>query len=125
MAQSPGNLLQAKKVVTSASSTNATDPLNRTTPRNTIYNFLEACHKGNYAVAAQYLDLTKISAQRRSLEGPELAQSLRMLLDSNPRFEVSKLSDSPEGSLTDGLAQNLETLATFQLNGEPVNLYLE
>ncbi len=125
MAQSLGNLLPANKAATPASSNTAADPLDRTTPRKAIYAFLEACHKGKYAVAAQYLDLTKISAQRRATEGPELAQSLRMLLDSNPRFEVSKLSDSPEGNSADGLVSNLETLATFELNAQPVTLYLE
>ncbi len=124
-AQSLGNLLPANKAAAPASSNAATDPLDRTTPRKAIYAFLEACHKGKYAVAAQYLDLAKISAQRRAIEATELAQSLRTLLDSNPRFEVSKLSDSPEGNSTDGLAPNLETLATFELNGQPVTLYLE
>ncbi len=117
--------MPANKAAASASSNTTTDPLDRTTPRKAIYAFLEACHKGKYAVAAQYLDLTKISAQRRAIEGPELAQSLRMLLDSNPGFEVRKLSDSPEGNSADGLAQNLETLATFELKGQPVTLYLE
>lgn len=124
-AQSLGNLLPSNKAATSASSNTATDPLDRTTPRKAVYAFLEACHKGKYAVAAQYLDLTKISVQRRAIEGPELAESLRMLLDSNPRFEVSRLRDSPEGNSEDGLAPNLETLATFELNGQPVSLYLE
>ncbi len=118
------NLLPAKKTGSSMPTT-AQDPLERTTPRSAIYKFLEACHSGKYAVAAQYLDLTKIGPQRRANEGPELAQSLQKLLDSNTRFEVGKLSDSPEGNSADGLSPNLENLATFELTGEPVNLYLE
>ncbi len=110
---------------TPAAAQSAKDPLDRSTPRKAVYRFLEACHSGKFAIAAQYLDLSKISAQRRPVEGPQLAQSLRTLLDSDPRFEVSRLSDSPEGKSADGLAPNLEELATFELNGAPVTLYLE
>ena len=33
------------------------DPLGRTTPQQSIFNFLEACHARDYAKATYYLDL--------------------------------------------------------------------
>jgi MscS family membrane protein len=66
-----------------------------------------------------------LSAQRHASQGPELARQLGRLLDRDSRFEVGTLSDSPEGSMSDGLTPNLEQLANFELQGEAVVLNLE
>src|ERR1700693_3347842 len=50
----------------------ATDPLNRGTPDGTIFGFLEAAQSGNYAIAAQYLQMGQ--AHRRK-EFPETVRS--------------------------------------------------
>jgi MscS family membrane protein len=123
-AQLPGALVTGDSKP--ASTTPApVDPLGRTTPRSSIHRFLEACHEKKYAVAAQYLDLRRLSAKRRASEGSELAQDLKTLLDRNYRFQLSKLSDSPDGDKNDALAPNIDELATFDLNGETVKLNLE
>ncbi len=124
-AQSLGSLLSSDKGQNSATPTTSSDPLGRTTPHSAIYRFLEACHKGKYDIAARYLNLSKLSAQQRASQGPELARQLGKLLDRNPRFEVRALSDSPEGNSNDGLTANVDQLATFELEGEPVVLNLE
>ncbi len=103
----------------------ATDPLNRTTPRDSIYNFLEACHRGNYLLASQYLDLRKISSGERASRGPELARELGELLDRDPNFEVEQLSKKPEGNTEDELSPDLDNLATFQSNGQGVSLQMQ
>jgi hypothetical protein len=109
-----------------ASSTPASvDPLGRTTPRSSIHKFLEACVEKKYEVAAQYLDLRKLSGNTRAAEGSELARDLKTLLDRNYRFQLSKLSDSPDGDKNDALAPDIDELATFDLNGEMVKLNLE
>ena len=108
-----------------ATSSTPADPLHRTTPRETIYRFLEACHKGKLTTAAQYLDLRKLPPEKRAREGPQLAELLGKLLDRNSRFEVSSLSDSPEGNTVDGQTPGIDELATFELNGEPVTLQLQ
>ncbi len=102
----------------------ATDPLKRTTPRDAIYSFLEACHAQNYALAAQYLDLSGISPNLRTTEGPKLALQLGVLLDRNPNFEVGHLSNSPEGDTTDGFTPGLDNLATFDADGVPIVLQI-
>jgi len=90
-----------------------------------MYKFLEACNEGKYTLAAQYLDLRKLSAKKRESEGSELARNLKTLLDRNYRFQLSKLSDSPEGDKNDALLPNVDELATFDLNGQAVRLNLE
>ena len=102
-----------------------TDPLNRITPRSSMYSFLEACHSGRYELAARYLDLSKIRVSERISEGPDLAKELADLLDRDPQFELNNLSDAPAGNTTDGLTPDLETLLTASLDGEPVSLYLQ
>ncbi len=123
--QSLGSLLGGNKGENPAAATKTSDPLGRTTPHSAIHRFLEACHQGKYNVAAQYLDLSRLNAQQRASQGPELARQLGKLLDRNSRFEVRGLSDSPEGSTADGLTPNVDQLATFELEGEPVVLNLE
>lgn len=103
----------------------APDPLNRTTPRNSIYSFLEACHENNFLRASQYLDLHRIRSDQRATQGPQLAKQLGMLLDRDPHFEVEKLNNTPQGDLGDSLTADQEVLGTFEVNGRPVALNLQ
>ena len=122
-AQGLSGLISKGSSSTAAPST-AADPLKRTTPRDAIYNFLEACHAENYVLAAQYLDLSGISSNLRVTEGPNLAKQLGVLLDRNPNFEVAHLSNSPDGDTTDGFTQGLDNLASFDANGVPIVLQM-
>jgi MscS family membrane protein len=103
----------------------AKDSLRRTTPRSSIYNFLEACHEDNFPLAAQYLDLRNYSPQRRATEGPERAKELGTLLDRNPHFEVAQVSDAPEGNPALGLTPGTVNLATFENHGTQVTLQMK
>jgi len=101
------------------------DPLNRTTPRSAIFNFLEACHAERYRLAARYLDLSKVPADERQKQGPELAKQLADILDRDPDFEVDLLSDTPQGNLNDGLTPDLEALVQLNAGAEPPALLLQ
>jgi MscS family membrane protein len=101
------------------------DPLNRTTPRSAIFNFLEACHAQRYRLAARYLDLSKVPANQRQEEGTELAKQLADILDRDPHFEVDLLSDTPQGDLNDGLAPDLERLVGVSAGRESSALLLQ
>ena len=109
---------------TETPATSANDPLGRTTPQDAVYQFLEACHARQYTRAAHYLDLRQMQTGDRQKNGPELAQQLEDLLDDTP-FEIASLSRSPDGDPADGLPPSRERLATFQLDGKPVELNLE
>lgn len=122
-AQGLSGLLPGQKPTATPSS--PADPLKRTTPRSAIYGLLEACHSGNLTLASQYLDLRKIPADQRGMEGPERAKELCSILDRDPQFEVDQLSNSPQGNLQDSLAPDTENLATFQLKGQTITLQMQ
>lgn len=122
-AQALGGLLSNGKSSTPAQ-TAPEDPLKRTTPRSAVYGFLEACHNGNYLRASQYLDLRNLTRDDRMTKGPDLAKKLGELLDRNPRFEVGRLSNAPEGDVGDALGEGLDNLARFDLDGRSVTLQL-
>jgi len=102
----------------------AKDPLGRDTPQRSIFQFLEACHARDYSKATYYLDLRKLPAASRSKDGQELAQQLEDLLDDSP-FDITSLSRDPEGDLADDLPPANDPLATFDVNGQMIELQLE
>jgi len=123
-AQSVAQILSGKPNSTTTPS-RPSDALNRTTPRKAIYSFLEACHSGNLALAAEYLDLRNLKPSQHDAAGPELAKELGEILDRDPHFEVEQLSDSPEGNQNDGLSPNRENLLSVRVNAQTVSLQLE
>jgi MscS family membrane protein len=100
------------------------DPLGRNTPQESIFQFLEVCHARNYSKALYYLDLRRMPPAARTKDGPDLARQLEDLLDDTP-FEITTLSRDPEGDQADGLASAFDRLATFQVDGQAVELQLE
>ncbi|MCU1339018.1 MAG: hypothetical protein JWO19_4599 [Bryobacterales bacterium] len=100
------------------------DPLGRTTPQESVFQFLEACHARDYSKALYYLDLRRVPAAARTKDGPDLARQLEDLLDDTP-FEITTLSRDPEGDQSDGLAPTFEHLATFHVDGQNLELQLE
>src|SRR5579872_6394490 len=102
----------------------AMDPLGRSTPQTSILRFLEACHARDYAKATYYLDLRRMPAATRTKDGQEMARQLEDLLDDTA-FEITTLSRDPEGDLGDGLGPDLDKLASFQVDGQQVDLQLQ
>jgi MscS family membrane protein len=100
------------------------DPLGRSTPQGSIFQFLEACHTRDYSKATYYLDLRRMPAATRAKDGPDLARQLEDLLDDTP-FDITTLSRDPEGNQADGLAPAFDRLATFEVSGQTVELQLE
>ncbi|MGC2259726.1 MAG: mechanosensitive ion channel domain-containing protein [Candidatus Sulfotelmatobacter sp.] len=109
-----GQLLPSKAANTSKTQT---DPLGRGTPYGTIFGFLEAAQSGNYAIAAQYLQM---SSARRQTEGEALAQKLQAVM--NAAFAGNlKPSRDPEGALQEGVSpdrQNLGTMSSGDVEAE-------
>jgi MscS family membrane protein len=100
------------------------DPLGRSTPQDSVFQFLEACHARDYSKALYYLDLRRMAPKQRAENGPELARQLEDLLDDTP-FDITTLSRDPEGDQADGLAPGLDRLATFHVDGQTLELQLE
>ncbi len=100
------------------------DPLGRSTPQESVFQFLETCHARNYSKALYYLDLRRMPAAARTKDGPELARQLEDLLDDTP-FEITTLSRDPEGDQADGLSPAFERLDTFHVEKQTLELQLE
>ncbi len=100
------------------------DPLGRTSPQATIFQFLEACHARDYAKAVHFMDLRGMSPADRAKNGPNLARQLEDLLDDTG-FDIATLSRDPEGDQSDGLGSAFEHLDTFKVAGKTLDLQLE
>jgi MscS family membrane protein len=90
-----------------------------------VNSFLEACRSKDYDRAWRYLDLRKLPPEQRLKQGPQLAQELFRVLESNAQFDVAALSREPEGDSKDGLPADRERVASFVLRGKTAELQLE
>lgn len=96
------------------------DALGRTTPRGTVFGFLSAAQRGNYDVAAEYLN-TRLHGKAAAI----LAQELFVVLDRRLPARLNLLSDKPEGSLLDPLNPDHDLVGSIASNNGSVNILLE
>jgi MscS family membrane protein len=87
-----------------------TDSLGRETPYGTVFGFLEAAQSGNYAIAAQYLQM---SGARRQTEGEALAQKLKAVMDTTFTGSLKHVSTQPQGALQEGVSADRQKLGTM------------
>ena len=83
------------------------DSLGRSTPRGTVLGFLAAAQKGDYQVAAEYLN-TRLHGRAAA----DLAQQLSVVLNRRLPARLNQLSDKPEGSLSDPLHLDRDLVGT-------------
>jgi len=100
------------------------DPFNRGTPRGSVYGFALACRVGDYARAAQYLDLRRLSPEERE-RGPEIARRLRAALGRALTVDFSVFSDRPDGFADDGLPAWQDELGVIETGQGLVTLLLQ
>lgn len=98
------------KAPAAAPSKTSTDSLNRETPDGTVFGFLEAAQSGNYAIAAQYLQM---SPARRQTEGELLAQKLKTVMDIAFAGSLKHVSTQPEGAPQEGIPADRQKLGTM------------
>jgi len=119
--QSVTNLLQGGAPAQAPTPASAVaDPLGRNTPSGTVLGFLQAAQSGNYKAAANYLQM---SAARRQLQGSELAEKLKVVMDSAFVGSVRLLSTLPEGNPANGTADQ-QTIGSFSSGDEDVPVVL-
>ena len=96
------------------------DPYRRETPYGSFFGFMRAAQKGNWAVAAEYLQWPKDARVPRE----ELAKQLKAVLDENFVGDLEKLSRSPTGDVGDALAADLDLVGTVGTGDEAFDLVL-
>ncbi|MFP2929678.1 mechanosensitive ion channel family protein [Pyxidicoccus sp. 3LG] len=84
--------------------------LDRQSPQATVQGFLSAAHRGDYALAAHYLDLDFIPRAEQAERGPQLARRLKFVLDRKLAVDLSSLSKNPEGEPAGSRTQQLGTI---------------
>lgn len=96
------------------------DSLGRTTPQGTVLGFLNASHKGDYELAAGYLN-----TPLRGKAALDLAHQLYVVLDRRLPARLNQLSDNPEGSFSTPLKPNQELVGTISSNRGNVDIFVE
>ncbi|KFA93589.1 mechanosensitive ion channel family protein [Archangium violaceum] len=72
--------------------------LDRQTPYAAAQGFSAAVHRGDYALAAHYLDLDFIPPAEQKARGPVLARRLKFVLDHKLPTALASLSKEPQGN---------------------------
>jgi MscS family membrane protein len=96
------------------------DPLGRTTPRSTVFNFLSAAQKGDFETAARYLNTRKLGH-----DAVILAQQLFDILDRYLPPKLNQVSDSPEGSLTYPASPDRDLVGTITIDDESLDILVD
>src|SRR5687768_5744875 len=97
------------------------EKIDEDSPRASLSEYLAACNRGQYARAAEFLELMPNDSAR----GPALARMLKAVLDRHLSIDLEAVSADSVGHKTDTLAPNTEELGKIgRPNGklEPVRL---
>jgi len=95
------------------------DPLGRSTPYGTVIGFLRAADKGDYELAANFLD-----GKQSAKEKEKLARGLKIVLNRGVKIGLDDLSRVPEGRLDDGLSVYQEKVGTAHFGTESLDILL-
>lgn len=98
--------------------------LSRGSPREALEGFLEAAGRGNFLLAAHYLDLSEVPESQRAQRGPILARRLYLVHVRRNLFQPEKVSNDPAGLPELGLPEDRERVGTLELRGRQVELLL-
>ena len=101
----------------------AREVLDRATPRRSIQGFLHEAKGGNFALAAEYLDLRALSATVAAAEGPTLAQELAYALQHRRSIDYGRIPDEPDGD-PQSKPPLTYVVETFTIGEEPVAVTL-
>jgi MscS family membrane protein len=96
------------------------DVLGRETPFGTVTGFNRAVHRGDFALAARFLQLR----ERQLGRAEELARDLNVLLDRYYTAPLTQISSEPDGSHEDGLLPNRDPVP-LTMGAETYELVLE
>jgi MscS family membrane protein len=101
------------------------DEFDRGVPRTTVKRFQEAAKDGDYARAAQHLDLRNLPSNMRHMEGEQLARQLKIIIDRALWVDLDLLSDDPQGYANDGLPSFRDLLGQIETEKRTYTLLLQ
>ncbi|MFZ0770433.1 MAG: mechanosensitive ion channel family protein [Candidatus Sulfotelmatobacter sp.] len=120
-AQIPLSQLLQPTAPASAPSKTPADPLGRDTPYGAVFGFLQQAEKGNYSIAAQYLQMSPV---RRQSEGDTVAENLKVVMDRAYAGSLKNVSTQPEGDPQEGVPPGRQMLGTMSSGDVEADLEL-
>jgi len=101
------------------------DEFERGVPRTSMKRFLDAAREGDFASAAEYLDLRNLPRNIREKPGEDLARELKIILDRGLWIDLSLLSNHPDGHQNDGLPSYRDLLGQIETDKKTYTLLLQ
>jgi MscS family membrane protein len=101
------------------------DPLGRATPRGAVEGYLNAVEAGDFALAAEYLDLRNVPESIKRYSPEAIAEGLSIVLQRSGWIDLQEVSDDPDGAEMDGLPSYRDLLEELPTSGKPVRVLLQ
>ena len=95
------------------------------TPQQALVALYSAFRVGDPEAAALYLDLRYIPEPLEEVPPVNIARGLLFVFAQQNVLDLSRISGEPEGSLGDGLPEDLEQFGTVSLSEEVIPVYLQ
>lgn len=102
----------------------APEGVSRANPRASLAGFQHHARKGQFAVAAHYLDLSSVPEEEQPAEGRRLARRLLLVMLHRAWVDPAALSNDEFGAPQQGLPDGVQRVATIDVSGQPVDLLL-
>lgn len=95
------------------------------TPRGSVKAYFDAVEEGDFAKAAEHLDLRNLPRAYRSIPPERLAEMLAVVLERKLWIDLDELSSDPEGKSGDGLPDYRDELGRIEDDGKDYVLLLQ
>ena len=95
------------------------------TPQQALVALYSAFRVGDPEAAALYLDLRYVPESLEDVPPVNIARGLLFVFSQQNVLDLSRISGEPEGSLNDGLPEDLEQFGTVTLSEEAIPVYLQ
>ena len=95
------------------------------TPQQALVALYSAFRMGDPESAALYLDLRYIPESLEEVPPVNIARGLLFIFSQQNVLDLTRISSEPEGSLEDGLPEDLERVGTVSLSDEVIPVYLQ
>jgi len=95
------------------------------TPQQALVALYSAFRVGDPEAAALYLDLRYLPESLENVPPVNIARGLLFVFAQQNVLDLSRISSEPEGSLNDGLPEDLEQFGAVTLSEEVIPVYLQ
>ena len=95
------------------------------TPQQALVALYSAFRMGDPESAALYLDLRYVPESLEEVPPVNIARGLLFIFSQQNVLDLTRISSEPEGSLEDGLPEDLEQVGTVSLSDEVIPVYLQ